>query len=329
MAANFWELQRKARSRTKAYLTAFVVMTLGVAVGCELVMQHLVDPNYANGVPMVGLVFVGVTFAVAGFQYLAYRSQGGAYVAESLGGRLVGPDATNFKEQQLYNITEEIALASGIPTPPVYIIEAKQINAFAAGLTRDKAAIAMTRGALEMLDREEIQGVVAHEFGHIYNGDMKISLHLAAMLMGFFFIMYLALRTLHGAAFIGGGRRSNQKGGNPVIVAVLILVVAGAVTWFFGALLRAMVSRQREYLADACAIQFTRNPEGIANALRKIGGLHVKNDMPKEGMAYTHMYFDHHQAFGGWFATHPPLKKRISAIEGRTYMPDEWKQDVD
>jgi heat shock protein HtpX len=328
MAMNFWEAQRRARSRTKVFLTAFIVLTLGIAVGAEALMREAAGPDYSEGgVPVVALLFLAITFGTALYQYTAYATVGGSYVAESIGARRVSPDTADFKERQLLNTVEEIALACALPVPAVYIMEAKQINAFAAGLTQDKAAIAVTRGTLELLDRDELQGVIAHEFGHIYNGDMRISMQLAAMLMGFFIVLYLGFRLLRTSMLFGGSSRREGKGGNPMMAGVIILMAAGATTWFFGSILRAMVSREREYLADACAVQFTRNPSGIANALRKIGSMHV-HDMPKEGAAFAHMYFDHQSLLGSIFATHPPLKKRIEAIEGRTYMPEEWKEGL-
>ncbi len=329
MAMNFWEAQRKARSRTKVYLTAFILMTLFVGVLAEILMEEVAGPDYQDGFPLVGTLFVIITFAVAFFYYGCYRAYGGSYVAESVGARRVDVNTTDPRERQLLNIVEEMALAAGLPSPPVYLLKADEINAFAAGLTKEKAAITVTTGSLMQLNRDELQGVIAHEFGHVYNGDMRISLQLAAMLMGFFIILYIAFRILANMAWFGGGRRSDNdnKNGNPIVIAVFVMMIAGGITWFFGSVLRAMVSREREYLADACAVQFTRNPSGIANALRKIEGKQVQ-DMPKEGMAYSHMYFDHPSFWGGLFATHPPLEKRIAAIEGRTYMPEEWKKDL-
>ena len=318
MATDFWTAQDRARSRTKFYLTLFIAMTLGAAICVEVVARTLAPQNFGGPFPIAGGIFAGTVFLISLVQYGKFKTYGGGYVAESMGGQRVDANSSDFQEQQLYNIVQEMAIASGMPMPAVYIIDAKQINAFAAGLEQSNAAIAVTRGCLELLNRDELQGVVAHEFGHIYNKDMRISLRLSAMLMGFFFLLTIALRVLQGAAL--SGRRSNSRGGNPVALLALIMLVAGAFTWLFGAILRAATSRQREFLADACAVQFTRNPSGIASALRKIGGMHV-NDMPKQGMAYEHLYFDHRGFFSGLFATHPPLKKRLEAIEGNSYDP--------
>lgn len=319
MAMNFWEAQRRARSHTTIYLIIFIFLTLVVATLSEYALRFFAAENYHPPYPIFGLIFLAITFGVAGFEYLMYKSIGGSYVANSVGAVLVDPETSNFKEQQLLNIVQEMALAASLPVPPVYLLNAKEINAFAAGTTPENAAITVTAGTLNHLSRDELQGVIAHEFGHVYNGDMKISMRLAAMVMGFFFILYLGLRLLQFAP----SRDSKEKGANPILVAALIFLIGGALTWLFGSILKAAVSREREYLADACAVQFTRNPWGISNALRKIDR-ESKHDMPKSGMAYSHLYLDNHDTLDSVFATHPPIKKRIEAIEDRQYIPDEW-----
>jgi len=312
---DFWEAQRLARKRTIFYVVIFVLMTLFVATAAQLVFYRATGQF---GFPFVGLIFIGVTFAVAGFQYLGFRSGGGAYVASTVGAYQVTERADNPKVQELLNIVDEMAIASSLPRPDVYIMPVKQINAFAAGTTPQNSVIAVTEGCLEQLSRDELQGVVAHEFGHIRNADMVLSLRLAAMVMGFFFILYIALQVVRVAGFTGGGRsRSDRKGGgNPVLLIALILFAAGALAWVFGSILKATVSREREYLADASSVQYTRNPDGIIGALRKIEGEENK-DMPKDGMAFSHMYFDNHASLDSFFATHPSLEKRIAILEGR------------
>lgn len=320
---DFWDAQKKARSKTKTYVGLFIVLMVVAAAIIEMIMRSM-NPDYTEQFPFWGSVFIAVTTLVALFQYAMYRTQGGSYVAESLGARKVDPNTSDFREVQLLNIVNEIALASSLPVPPVYILDVDEINAFAAGTTKDNAAVTVTAGTLNKLNREELQGVVAHEFGHVYNQDMAISMRLAAMIMGFFFIAYFGIRMLQFASFAG---RGDQRGPNPVLLIAIAFLVAGAFTWLFGSILRASVSRQREYLADACAVQFTRNPEGIANALRKIGKLNNVNDMPASGNAYSHLYFDNHIGISSMLATHPPLAKRIAAIEGREYIPEEWHID--
>lgn len=328
MAADFWDLQRQAKKKTGIYLAIFIFLTLGMSVLLEFSMRNFAKESYEPDFPLLGASFLALTFGVAVFQYSMFQSFGGKYVAKSVGGRLIEPETNDPKERQVLNIVQEIALASSLPIPPVYLLKARQINAFAAGLRKDNAIIAITRGAIEKLNRNELQGVIAHEFGHIYNQDMRISMQLAAMVMGFFFVLYVAFRILQFSGLYGGRNSDDEKrGGNPVALAALLLIVAGAITWFAGSILKAMVSRQREYLADACAVQFTRNPEGIAGALKKIAEEQI-NDMPKEGMAYSHMYLDNHMGLSALFATHPPLQKRIQAILGLKYLPPEWKGDL-
>jgi heat shock protein HtpX len=312
VVVNFWEAQRRARKQTALYLSLFVFLTLIAACFLELGMRYLEPDQYTTPYPLLGIGFLVLTFLVALFQYSCFKASGGKFVAESMGARRADPEA-NLAERQLLNIVEEIALASSLPVPLVFVIDAKQINAFAAGLTPDSAVIAVTQGALEQLNRDELQGVVAHEFGHISNGDMMIGLRLAAMLMGFYFILYLGIRLLQLSG--RSSRRSNGKGGNPVLMAALCLFIAGAFTWFLGSILKAGVSRQREYLADASSVQFTRNPAGLAGALRKIQEETTK-DMPKTGLAYSHLYLDDHASMFSLFATHPPIEKRIQAILG-------------
>ncbi len=308
MAMDFWQAQRHARRQTALYLTLFFLLTIVAAILLEFGLRYYGEGQYNPPLPYFGLTFLAFTLVSASVQYICYMSMGGKYVAESMGARLA--NASDPKGAQLLNIVQECAIAAALPIPKVYIIDAEQINAFAAGLDADSAVIAITRGALEKLSRDEIQGVIAHEFGHISNGDMVIGLRLAAMLMGFYFILYMAIRIMQ---FSGGNRDS--KGQNPVLFAALFFLIAGSFAWLFGSILKAAVSRQREYLADATSVQFTRNPEGLANALRKIEQEQVK-DMPKTGMAYSHLYLDDHGTLSSLFATHPPIKKRIQAIEG-------------
>lgn len=319
MAMNFWEAQRKARSQTTLYLCLFVLFTLIVATASELALRYFSQENYAPSFPFFGLLFLILTFGVASYNYAMYNQYGGSYVAESVGGRQANPDSLNPRERQLINIVEEMALATSLPIPLVYIVPSNEINAFAAGLTPQAAAIAVTQGTLEKLNRDETQGVIAHEFGHIHNGDMVINLRLAAMIMGFFFMIYLGFRLLSGGRM--KSRDNGQgKGGNPVLIAALIFIMAGAITWLVGSLLQACVSRQREFLADASAVQFTRNPDGIINALRKIAKDSTNRGMPITGTAYSHLYFEDRFSL---FSTHPSLRRRIAALEGKEYLPEE------
>lgn len=330
MAMNFWEAQRKARTQTARYVSIFILFTLAIAVGAEFLMRALAGPDYDPPLPYIGLIFLGITFFVAWGQYSLYSTQGGSYVAESVGAYRIDPRTRDPSEIMLLNIVEEMAVAASVPLPAVYVLESDQINAFAAGMSKENAAITVTEGTLKRLNREEIQGVIAHEFGHIYNADMRISLRLAAMVMGFYFAFFLGLRILQFAG-LSDRRRSRDDdkngGGNIIALGAVVLFAAGAITWLAGTILKAMVSREREYLADACAVQFTRNPNGIANALRKIANDNVR-DMPTDGASISHMYLNDRSFLSDIFATHPPIEDRIAAIEGRTFMPEEWKADL-
>ncbi len=315
MGTVFWEAQRRAQTRTLQYMILFVVLTLLAAFVAEMAMRTFAADSYGDsGFPYVGTAFLAVTFLVAGFNYLRYLDSGGRVVAESMGGTLINPATSNSRERQLLNIIEELALAASLPIPPVYIIPAQEINAFAAGTSPENAAIGVTVGTLTLLNRDELQGVLAHEFGHIYHRDMKVGMRVAAMVMGFFIASYIGLRLLTSSAYGYRNRDEDRRGGNPVVVIALIFLAIGAITWFFGSILQATVSRQRELLADATSVQFTRNPEGLVGALRKIAKMDL-SDMPRSGQAFSHLYFNEHPSF--WarlFATHPPIEERIGAI---------------
>jgi Zn-dependent protease with chaperone function len=243
-------------------------------------------------------------------------SAGGRAVAEMLGGRLLDRSTRDPHEQQLLNIIEEMAIASGVPVPDTYLLVHEEgINAFAAGNTINDAVIGVTRGCMMRLDRNELQGVMAHEYSHILNGDMKLNLRLTGWIHGLLCIAIIGRVLL----YFGGSSRSSSregKGGNPLPLIGLALMVIGGIGMLFGKLIKAAVSRQREFLADASAVQFTRNPAGIAGALKKIGGLHSKLESPKAEEA-SHLFFGNGlgASFMSAFATHPPLEERIRRID--------------
>lgn len=318
MAMNFWEAQRQAKSKTIFYLIIFIILTTIAAFCVEMGTRIFAHDSYGEPpFPYVGTAFLFITFFVAGVNYLNFLQSGGKAVAEAMGGRLIYPDTHNFKERQLLNIVQELSLATTLPIPPVYLIDAQEINAFAAGTSPENAAIGVTRGTLNLLNRDELQGVLAHEFGHIYHRDMKVGMRVAAMVMGFFIASYIGLRILLNTSYNYRRSDDGRRGGNPIVIIALIFLVVGVLMWFFGSILQATVSRQREYLADASSVQYTRNPEGLANALRKIAASKI-SDMPKTGKPFAHLYFNEQPSF--WsrlFATHPPIEERIAAIEGR------------
>ncbi len=239
---------------------------------------------------------------------------GGARVAELLQGRLLLPGSRELHEQRILNVVEEMAIASGTPVPPVYVLDEPGINAFAAGYAPSDAVIGITRGAIETLSRDELQGVIAHEFSHILHGDMRLNIRLIGVLHGILVLgimgEYLLRSTRHSS-------RRSKDSGNIAVVGLALLVIGYAGT-FFGNLIKAAVSRQREFLADASAVQYTRNPAGIAGALKRIGGSVMGSRLENPAAAeISHALFSEglSRRFSGLFATHPPLGERIRRIE--------------
>src|SRR4051812_29038206 len=234
-------------------------------------------------------------------------ARGGRAVAELLDGRIVNPNSTDINERKLLNIVEEMAIASGVPVPQVYVMDDEPgINAFAAGHSVSDAAVSVTRGAMTMLTRDELQGVIAHEFSHLLNGDMRLNLRLMGLIFG------ILCLTVIGRVLV---QTRGKK--NPLPLLGLALIIIGWVGVFFGRLIQAAVSRQREFLADASAVQFTRNPLGLAGALKKIGGIEQGSQLHSaHAEEASHFFFANglpSRLFG--FATHPPLIERIRALD--------------
>lgn len=236
-------------------------------------------------------------------------AEGGKRVAESLGGKRIYPDSEDTDERRVLNVVEEMALASGMPVPPVYLLANEVgINAFAAGNSPSDAVIGVTRGCINLLNRDQLQGVIAHEFSHILNGDMHLNMRLVTV--------------LHGIEFIGSMgevllRVRSSKNGAQVLAVGGALWIIGFLGTFFGDMIRSAVSRQREFLADASAVQFTRNPEGIADALKVIGGYRPGTALssPATGEV-SHIFFGQALSrLGGLFDTHPPVTDRILRIQ--------------
>lgn len=317
MAMQFREEKRRLRRNTLFCLIVYFVLACAVSYLFEVVVRYFAQEGYSPPMPYLGYALFGFICVITCFYYFSYATMGGSMVAESMGGiEITKENAEHPKVAILLNLIEEIAIASRLPKPRIYLIEANEINAFAAGLHPNKSIIAVTTGALNVLTRDELQGVLAHEFGHISTGDMRLGTRLAALLMGFFIVFYLGLRLLEGSLLFGRSRNGDR--GNSTALIALLLLVAGLVLWFAGSILRACVSRQREYMADASAVEFTRNPNGIASALQKIQNHNqTVRDMPKSGLGYAHLYFDNQSFWGRLFATHPPIQKRINAILGK------------
>jgi Zn-dependent protease with chaperone function len=332
---NFFQAQDNARRKTWQLLLLFAGAVISLIVLTNVLVAAVVfySNTMAYGGPVSfvdrlaamppatwALISIGVVSMVGIaclYKYLALRG-GGRAVAEMLGGQPLTYDNARGNSRRLLNVVEEMAIASGIPVPPVYLIPESSINAFAAGYSQDDAVIGINQGTIDQLNRDELQGVIAHEYSHIVNGDTRINLRLIAALHGIVFLSMVGHTILRGFRYSGSRRSSKGSGNAPILALGLGLMVIGYAGTFFGNLIKAAVSRQREYLADAAAVQFTRNPDGIANALKRIGGLSDGSKMAVASASEaSHMFFGQVQRFflNGIMATHPPLPARIKAID--------------
>lgn len=242
---------------------------------------------------------------------------GGKTVAEAMGGRLLMGNTQDADERKILNVVEEMAIASGTAVPPVYLMEEESINAFAAGYHPQDAVIGITRGCIQSLSRDELQGVIAHEFSHVFHGDMRINMRLISLLYGILVIGLIGEFLIRIASNRSSNRSSKDNSPAALLALGVGLLVIGYTGIFFGNLIKAAVSRQREFLADASAVQFTRNPDGISGALKKIGGSTFGSELHNEHAAeFSHMYFGQGvKSFFNLMATHPPLEERIKRIQ--------------
>lgn len=328
---NFFEAQEEAHHRTKWLGVGFLFCVLGVMLsvgGLMVLITHKTGLRptveaYTLEIFLTSSIISGLTILIPYAYKATQLSRGGDVVALDLGGRLLDGDPSDFHEKRLLNIVEEMALASSVPVPMVYVMDQENsINAFAAGTEPTNAVIGVTKGCIEHLSREELQGVIAHEFSHILNGDMKMNMRIIGWgfgLMAISMIGQLLFRSLSYSRISTRRSRDNDAGGNLAIILITLgigLMLIGGIGVFFGRLLQSAISRQREYLADASAVQFTRNPDSIAGALMKIGGLGNRSKMrsPKTGEA-SHMFFSDGGMFSFGFATHPPLDVRIRRLK--------------
>lgn len=326
---DFFDHQDQARASTRRLVFLFVLAVLATVVSVYLVTVlflgglegtgddgrwafRLWNPTvllWAGGAT-IGLIVIGSLFKTA-----ALRS-GGSAVAGLLGGRELDPSTQEAEERRLLNVVEEMAIASGMPVPKIYVLDGEDgINAFAAGFDAGDAAVAVTRGTLDRLSRDELQGVVAHEFSHIAHGDMRLNVRLMGWIFGILLIGLTGRMILRSIHFRGGGKRDNR--GVLVILAFgLSLLVIGYIGFFFTRMIKSAVSRQREFLADAAAVQYTRNPKGLVGALSKIAGKGSKLDHPRAEEA-SHLFFANglESRWFSWTATHPPLEERIRRLD--------------
>ena len=322
---NFFQAQDRARRNSVllfflfAAAVASLVILVYLGVAAALDSQHLREGELPEFNPDLFAKTTGAVLAVVFFgsltKILALASGGGDGVAKAMGGVLVPAATRDPDEKRLINIVEEMAIASGVPAPRVYLIPDPAINAFAAGTRPDNAVVGVTKGALLAFSRDEMQGVMAHEFSHILNGDMRMNIRLMGILHGILIIGYLGYFILRSSLYSSMARSRDNRGAAPMLLIGAALAIAGFAGSFFGNWIRAAVSRQREFLADASAVQFTRNPRGIGGALEKIGKLSgvLKNPHASE---CRHMCLADSVAagFANPFATHPPLKERIRRV---------------
>ena len=328
---NFFEHQNEARQKTGLLIFLFTVAVVCI-IGLTIALFSLsswffsswintaLSPQFSypswTTVSKISIAVIAVIGAVIFFARIQ-MAKGGSVIAERLGGRLIQSGTNNPDEQKLLNVVEEMAIAAGLSTPPVYVSNETTINAFAAGFNETDAVISVTRGTLERLNRDQLQGVIAHEFSHILHGDMRLNLNLITILSGVMFISQSGRVILYS---MGSHRhRGRSQSAAPIMGLGLGLIIIGYIGTVFGSLIKSAVSRQREYLADASAVQYTRNPEGIGGALKIIGsgiGSHIGSPRAEE---CSHMFFGDAifaRAFG-FLSTHPPIDKRILRIEPR------------
>jgi len=343
--ATFFEHQDSARRNTKVLVLLYALAVLAVIAAVDIVLAvtwlttgntdkllatHGGGAGLLRAVPAKvylwgALVTAGVIFVVSAWN-VTKLGGGGAAVAEMVGARRVEPGTGDLLERRLLNVVEEMAIASGVRVPAVYIMDGEAgINAFAAGWDVSNSVVAVTRGTLETLNRDELQGVVAHEFSHILNGDMRLNIRMIGVLAGIVFIGSIGEFLLRSAR---GGSSSKNSGSDYLVVLGLALMVIGWIGLFFSRLIKAAVSRQREFLADASAVQFTRNPDGVAGALDRIrsepSGTLIDNRHAED---LSHMFFADSVKvwFGGLFDTHPPIEERIARAHPR-FQPGTYRQ---
>ncbi|MFM2398419.1 MAG: hypothetical protein RL341_576 [Pseudomonadota bacterium] len=328
---NFFEHQHLARRNSRRLVLLFALAVLAIIVVTNLLLALAWRmsvglgglPGYFYAVN-TGIILL---FVLGGAWFETWNlREGGDAVARMVGGRLATGRPRDALDKRLTNIVEEMALAAGIAVPKVYVLDDEEgINAFAAGTGPNDSVVAVTRGTLTRLSRDELQGVVAHEFSHILNGDVQLNLRLTGLVYGLTLISHLGELVLQGGrSTLRASSDSRSGGAGAAFLAVgLVLLAMGWIGTLFGRMIKAGVSREREFLADASAVQFTRNQEGIGGALRKIAGLSVAGDVGShidsvhaETLSHMFMAGARGKFLDGLFSTHPPLPDRIKRIYG-------------
>lgn len=330
MSTNFFQRQDQARKKTGRLILLFILSIVALIVTIYIVCLLLFVGMTGTDSPVAGNpINLPLALAVTGSVLLittggslykiAELSSGGKSVAMLLGGQLIPANTREPAQRRLLNVVEEMSIASGVPVPPVYFLPNERgINAFAAGYGPGDSVVTVSQGCLDYLNRDELQGVLAHEFSHLLNGDVKLNIRLMGLIFGILSLSIVGRFLLEATPRSRSNNSDDNKGQMAFFLFGLALFVLGSIGAFFGRLIQAAVSRQREFLADASAVQFTRNPEGIAGALKKIGGLQAGSAINNVHAAEAcHMFFA--SGFSGQLAsllaTHPPLQERIRAID--------------
>jgi Zn-dependent protease with chaperone function len=320
---NFFEHQERSRKKSLLLVFLFGLAVMGIVAAVYAVIigaAYFYMSKWKPGSggfdfyePMILFWIIIVTIAVVGIECIIKiisLRRGGRVIAESLGGRLISPGTRNLNEKKFLNIVEEMAIASGISVPLAYVLDNEPaINAFAAGYSPDDAVVTATAGCLNQLNREELQGVAAHEFSHILNGDMRLNIRLVGLISGI-----MVIGNIGKMLFKHLNRSVRGRMGLGAVLLGLALMIIGYIGVMVSRMIQCAVSRQREFLADASAVQFTRNPMGILGALKKIGGFNKGSAVisPNAG-EISHMFFS--SAVKTVFATHQPLKERIKRLD--------------
>lgn len=335
---DFFSAQDRTKSTTRKLILIYIIAIVALVISVYLVSLFIfAAAGDASGISIwipelfIGVSFITCTIIAIGTFFRVYQlRKGGSAVAEMLGGRKVSMSTTEMKEIRLINVVEEMSIASGIPVPDIYILDKEpSINAFAAGYSIRDAAVGVTRGTLDQLNRDELQGVIAHEFSHIFNGDMRINIRLIGILNGILLIHLLGLMIMRSGAYSRIGSSGKNKNQSGIILFGIALLVIGYIGMLFGRIIQSAVSRQREYLADASAVQYTRNPDGLAGALHKIAAS-VEEQTLKDphAMEMSHLFFSSSFRSGldSLFATHPPIDKRIQSLGSALQREDVLRQ---
>lgn len=319
---DFFAQQARVRGSSRRLVVLFALAVIAIVLAIDAVVWFTMGHRPMDGEPTVSnlpLLLTSSVVVLAGiglsslFRVMSL-SGGGSKVAESVGAVPVPTDTRDPQLRQLRNVIEEVAIAAGVPVPDIYLMaEEPGINAFAAGYSASDAAVCVTQGCLDHLNRDELQGVIAHEFSHVLNGDMRLNIRLMGLLFGILVLAIVGQRVI----WFGGGRSSRRDGGGGQVWMIgLALIVVGYIGYFFARLIQAAVARSRESLADASAVQFTRQTDGIAGALKKIAILSEGSTLQAANkQEVAHMLFGEAGSFNALFATHPPLLERIRALQ--------------